>query len=36
MTPEEAQRLLGAIEEDPEDVDRKRAPVTGRLPLKAW
>ena len=36
MTPEEAQRLLEAIEEDPEDVDRKRAPATGRRPLKAW
>ena len=36
MTPEEAQRLLEAIEEGPEDVDRKRAPATGRRPLKAW
>ena len=36
MTPQEAQRLLEAIEEDPEDVDRRRAPATGRRPLKAW
>lgn len=36
MTPQEAQRLLEAVEEDPEDVDRKRVPATGRRPLKAW
>jgi len=36
MTPQEAQRLLEAIEEDPDDVDRKRVPATGRRPLKAW
>ena len=36
MTPQEAERLLEAIEEDPGDVDRKRAPATGRRPLKAW
>ena len=36
MTLQEAQRLLEAVEENPEDVDRKRVPATGRHPLKAW
>jgi len=36
MTPEEAERLLDAIDEDPEDVDRRRAPATGRRPRKPW
>ena len=35
MTPEEAQRLLDAIEEDPEDVERRRLPATGRRPGKS-
>jgi tetratricopeptide (TPR) repeat protein len=36
MTPEEAQRLLDAIREDPGDVNRKRAPATGKRPRKEW
>jgi hypothetical protein len=36
MTPEEAQRVLDAIDEDPEDVDRRRAPATGRRPQRPW
>ena len=36
LTPEEAQRLLEAIREDPGDVNRKRAPVTGKRPRKEW
>ncbi len=36
MSPEEAQRLLDAIEEDPGDVNRKPAAARGRRPRKAW
>jgi len=36
MTPEEAERLLDAIDEDPGDVDRKRAAPRGRKPRKPW
>lgn len=36
MTPEEAERLLDAIEEDPEDVNRKRISARGRRPRKPW
>ena len=36
MTQEEAERLLDAIEEDPEDVNRKRASARGRRPKKPW
>lgn len=36
MTPEEAERLLGAIDEDPGDVERRRAPVTGARPRRPW
>jgi len=36
MTPEEAERLLDAIEEDPEDVNRKRLSARGRRPRKPW
>ena len=36
MTPEEAERLLDAIEEDPEDVNRKPASALGRKPKKPW
>ena len=36
MTPEEAERLLDAIQEDPGDVNRRRAPATGRRPRKDW
>lgn len=37
MTPEEAERLLEAVQEDPEDVNRKPAqPARGRLPRKKW
>jgi Ca-activated chloride channel family protein len=36
MTPEEAQRLLEALQEDPGDVNRKRAAATGRRPRKDW
>ena len=36
MTPEEAERLLNAIQEDPGDVNRNRAPVTGKRLRKDW
>jgi hypothetical protein len=36
MTPEEARRLLDAIEEDPGDVNPKPAAVRGRKPKKIW
>jgi Ca-activated chloride channel family protein len=36
MTPEEAQRLLGAIREDPGEVNRRRVPATGKRPRKDW
>jgi chemotaxis protein histidine kinase CheA len=36
MTPEEAEQLLNAIREDPGDVNRKRAPTTGKRPRKRW
>jgi tetratricopeptide (TPR) repeat protein len=36
MTPEEAERLLDAIDEDPEDVNRKPAQARGRRPRKPW
>jgi len=36
MTPEEAERLLDAIEEDPGDVNRKRISARGRRPRKPW
>ena len=36
MTPEEAERLLDAIEEDPDEVDRQRASTRGRRPRKPW
>ena len=36
MTPEEARRLLDAIDEDPGDVNRKPAAARGRRPKKIW
>jgi Ca-activated chloride channel family protein len=36
MTQEEAERLLGAIQEDPGEVNRRRAPATGKRPRKKW
>lgn len=36
MTPEEAERLLDAVDEDPEDVDRRRAAATGPRPRRPW
>jgi hypothetical protein len=36
MTPEEAERLLDAIDEDPQDVERRRAPATGPRPRRPW
>jgi hypothetical protein len=36
MSREEAERLLGAIDEDPDEVDRKRASPLGRRPRKPW
>jgi len=36
MTPEEAERLLDAIREDPGDVNRKPAAARGRKPKKIW
>jgi len=36
MTPEEAERLLDSIREDPGDVNRKPAAARGRKPTKIW
>jgi hypothetical protein len=36
MTQEEAERVLDAVNEDPGDVDRRRAPATGRRPIRPW
>jgi Ca-activated chloride channel family protein len=36
MTPEEAERLLDAIAEDPGDVERRRVPATGPRPRRPW
>jgi len=36
MTEEEARRLLDAIDEDPEDVNRKPLSARGRRPQKPW
>lgn len=36
MTREEAERLLDAISENAEDVNRRPAPARGRLPRKPW
>ena len=37
MTPEEAERLLQAIQEDPDEIDRSpRADSLGRRPRKNW
>ncbi len=36
MTREEAERLLQAVQEDPEDVNRRQAPLRGRRPRKPW
>jgi len=36
MSPEEAERLLEAVDEDPDEVNRARAPVTGPRPTRPW
>ncbi len=36
MTPEQAARLLQAVTEDPDEVNRKAAQPTGRNPRKEW
>jgi len=36
MSPEEAQRLLEALDEDPGDVNRRAASALGRRPRKKW
>ena len=36
MTREEAERLLQAVQEDPDDVNRRQAPLRGRRPRKPW
>jgi tetratricopeptide (TPR) repeat protein len=36
MTREEAERLLDAIDEDPDEVDRQHAAARGRQPRKPW
>jgi tetratricopeptide (TPR) repeat protein len=36
MSPEEARRLLEAVDEDPDEVNRARAPVTGPRPTRPW
>ena len=36
MTPEEAERLLDAIDEDPGDVNRKPVSTRGRRPRRPW
>ena len=36
MTEEEAERLLRGVQEDPEEVNRRQAPLQGRRPSKPW
>ena len=36
MSPEEAQRLLQAVDEDPDEVNRPRAPAVGPRPRRPW
>jgi Ca-activated chloride channel family protein len=36
MTPQEAERLLQAVQEDPDAVNRQRAPATGVRPRRPW
>ncbi len=36
MTPEQAERLLQAVTEDPGEVNRQAAPARGRRPRKDW
>lgn len=36
MSPEEARRILAAIQEDPSEVNRKPPPARGRKPRKVW
>lgn len=36
MSPEEAERLLEAVDEDPDEVNRARAPVTAPRPTRPW
>jgi tetratricopeptide (TPR) repeat protein len=36
MTEEEAERLLQGVQEDPEEVNRRQAPLQGRRPSKPW
>jgi Ca-activated chloride channel family protein len=36
MTEEEAERLLQGVQEDPGEVNRRRAPLRGRRPAKPW
>jgi Ca-activated chloride channel family protein len=36
MSPEEAERLLEAVDEDPDEVNRARAPATGPRPTRPW
>jgi len=36
MTPEEAERLLQAVQENPDSVNRQRAPATGVRPRRPW
>ena len=36
MTAEEAERLLQGVQEDPDEVKRRQAPLQGRRPSKPW
>jgi len=36
MTREEAERLLQGVQEDPDEVNRRQAPMRGRRPSKPW
>lgn len=36
MTPEEAERLLQAVQEDPDEMNRPPVPVTGARPRRPW
>ena len=36
MTQEEAERLLQGVQEDPDEVNRRLAPLRGRRPSKPW
>ena len=36
MTRDEAERLLQGVQEDPDEINRRQAPLRGRRPSKPW